>query len=168
MSAVLLYWLFLRAVLLSFSGWATVPLLRESLVLDRAVLSDAQLNDALAISQPPPGPLGLYVVVVGYFVAGAAGAGAGALALATPAFLAIPIAWLAHRRRSSALQGACSGIVVASCGLTLVTGARLAPQAAPTPIHAGIAAAGVGLLVFTRLEPVWIVAGAVALGVIVR
>lgn len=47
-----------------FSGFATVPLLRESLVLDHGILTDTQLNDAIAISQSSPGPLGLYVVVV--------------------------------------------------------------------------------------------------------
>lgn len=70
MSALALYWLFLRAVLLSFSGFATVPLLREALVLNHALLTDLQLNDAIAMSQASPGPLGMYVVIVGYFVAG--------------------------------------------------------------------------------------------------
>jgi chromate transporter len=65
-------------------------MMRESLVLDHMLLTDAQLNDAIAISQASPGPLGLYVVVVGYFIAGLGGAVAGVLALATPAFLAIP------------------------------------------------------------------------------
>ena len=59
MTALALYWLFLRIVLLSFSGFATVPLLRESLVLDHGMLTDTQLNDAIAISQSSPGPLGL-------------------------------------------------------------------------------------------------------------
>jgi chromate transporter len=89
MSALALYWLFLRAVLLSFSGFATVPLLRDALVLHHGLLTDMQLNDAIAISQASPGPLGMYVVVVGYFVLGVPGAIAGALALATPAPLAI-------------------------------------------------------------------------------
>ena len=100
MTALALYWLFLRVVLLSFSGFATVPLLREALVLDRGILTDTQLNDAIAISQSSPGPLGLYVVVVGQFVAGLPGALAGVMALATPAVLAIPISRLV-------LQGQC-------------------------------------------------------------
>jgi chromate transporter len=54
-------------------------------------LSDEELNSALAISQASPGPLGLYIVVVGYFVAGLSGALAAALALASPAILAIPV-----------------------------------------------------------------------------
>jgi chromate transport protein ChrA len=60
MTAVALYWLFLRAVLLSFSGFATVPVLRDALVLNLALLTDQQLNDAIAISQASPGLLGMY------------------------------------------------------------------------------------------------------------
>lgn len=168
MTALSLYGVFLRAALLSFSGFATVPLLRESLVLDHGLLSDVQLNNAIAISQASPGPLGLYVVVVGYFVAGVSGAVAGVLALATPAFLAIPIASLVQRQQSAALQGACTGIVVASCGLMLVTGMRLAPQATPSAIHVGIVVIGAGLLVATKLKPVWIIVVAAAAGLILR
>ncbi len=58
MSAVALYWLFLRAVLLSFTGFATVPALREALVLHERLLTDTQLNDAIAIGQASPGPIG--------------------------------------------------------------------------------------------------------------
>jgi chromate transporter len=92
MTVIALYWLFLRAVLLSFSGFATVPLIRDALVLHDGLLTDSQLNDAIAISQASPGPLGMYVVLVGYLVSGLSGAVAGVLALATPAVLAIPIA----------------------------------------------------------------------------
>jgi hypothetical protein len=91
-NAVVLYLLLLRATALSFSGFASVPVIREDLVVTRGVLTDEELNSAIAISQASPGPLGLYVVVLGYFVAGVPGAFAGALALATPAILAIPIA----------------------------------------------------------------------------
>ena len=168
MTALSLYWLFLQSILLSFSGFATVPLLRESLVLHHGLLSDAQLNDAIAISQASPGPLGLYVVVVGYFIAGVAGAVAGVLALATPAFLAIPLASLVRRRQSAALQGACTGIVVASCGLMLVTGIRLAPQATPSALHVGIVIIGAAVLVATKLKPVWIILVAAAAGLLFR
>ena len=167
MTALTLYWLFLRAVLLSFSGFATVPLLRDALVLHHGLLTDAQLNDAIAISQASPGPLGMYVVVVGYFVMGLPGALAGALALATPAPLAIPIARLLLRGPAETLQGACAGIVIASCGLMLVTGVRLMPDAATSPIYAGIIVIGAGVLATTKVKPVWVIAVAAALGLIV-
>ena len=101
MNAVVLYLLLLRATVLSFSGFASVPVIREDLVVSRGVLTDEELNSAIATSQASPGPLGLYVVVLGYFVAGAPGALAGALALATPALLAIPIARAVRRHRDS-------------------------------------------------------------------
>lgn len=101
MSVVILYFLLLRATALSFSGFASVPVVREEFVAHRGVLTDEQLNSAIAISQASPGPLGLYVVVLGYFVAGTPGALAGALALATPAILAIPIARAVRRHRDS-------------------------------------------------------------------
>jgi chromate transport protein ChrA len=58
-AAITLHWLFLRAVLLSLSGFATVPLLRDGLVLDHRLLTDAQLNAAIAIRQASPGRLGM-------------------------------------------------------------------------------------------------------------
>lgn len=168
MTALALYWLFLRVVLLSFSGFATVPLLRESLVLDHGILTDTQLNDAIAISQSSPGPLGLYVVVVGQFVAGLPGALAGVMALATPAVLAIPISRLLLRGNVRILQGACSGIVIASCGLMVTTGLRLAPQATLTPWHAALIIVGTLVLALTKVKPVWIIAVAAVLGLVLR
>jgi len=168
MTALALYWLFLRAVLLSFSGLATMPILHEALVIDHAMLTDAQLNDAIAISQASPGPLGMYVVVVGYFVAGIPGAVAGVLALMTPALLAVPIARLLLRGHSAALQGACSGIVIAASALMMTTGLRLAPQASPTALHVCIVLVGAAVVALTNIKPVWIIAAAAGTGLFLR
>jgi chromate transporter len=167
MTWLALYWLFLRAMLLSFSGFTTVPLLRDALVLHQGLLTDTELNDAIAISQASPGPLGMYVVVVGYFVAGWPGALAGVLALATPAPLAVPIARLVRRGHSAALQGACTGIIVAACGLMVATGLRLAQQAASTPTYLAVIVMGILLMAFTRIQPVWVIIGAAGIGLIV-
>lgn len=164
MSILTLYALFLRATLLSFSGFASVPLIREALVLSRHVLTDTQLNDAIAISQASPGPLGLYMVVVGYFVAGVPGALAGAFSLLTPALLAIPIARLVLRGQSAALRGACRGIVLTSCGLMLATGLRLTKEATPTPAYLVLIAAGFLVLALTSIKPVWVIAVAACCG----
>ena len=166
MTALELYWLFLRAVALSFSGFATVPILRESLVLDHGLLTDARLNDAIAISQASPGPLGIYVVLVGYFVSGISGALAGVLALMTPALLAIPIARLVLRGQSTAIQGACSGIVIASCALMMVTGLRLVPQATPTWPYLAVVVVGAAVVALTTIKPIWVIAVAAAVGLV--
>jgi len=56
---------------------------RGELVVERAVLTDAQLNEAVVITRATPEPAGLYVVSVGYFARGIPGAIAGWLAMAT-------------------------------------------------------------------------------------
>ncbi len=164
MSVVLLYFLLLRATALSFSGFASVPVIREDLVERRGVLTDEQLNSAIAISQASPGPLGLYVVVLGHFVAGIPGALAGAFALASPAILVIPIARAIRRGRDSQVRGACSAIVIASCVLMATTSVRLAPEAAPGLAHIVLASAGLIALASGRVPPVFVIVGSALLG----
>lgn len=168
MSAIALYWLFLRAVLLSFSGLATVPIVREALVLNAGVLTDQRLNDAVAISQASPGPLGLYVVLVGYFVAGLPGAVSGVLALASPALLAIPIARLVARGESGALQGACNGIVVAACALMVLTAVDFIPVAAPNGWYLSLIVVGTLTVALTNVRPLWVVVAASIVGLVVQ
>jgi chromate transporter len=157
LNAVVLYFLLLRATALSFSGFASVPLIREDLVVQRAVLSDEQLNSAIAICQASPGPLGLYVVVVGYFVAGVPGALAAAPALATPAILAIPIARTVRRHRDSQVCGASAAIVIASCVLMAMTSVTLVSDAASTTPLAALVVVGFIALASGRVPPVVVV-----------
>ena len=74
------------------AGLASLPVIQDELIIQRHVLTDTQLNEAVVITRSTPGAVGLYVVSVGYFVAGVPGAIAGWLAVITPAFLI-----LAHR-----------------------------------------------------------------------
>lgn len=166
MNVLVLYLLLLRAVVLSFSGFASVPVLREDLVAQRAVLTDQQLNNAIAISQASPGPLGLYVVVIGYFIAGLPGAIAGALALATPAMLAIPIARAVRRGKDEHVRGASSAVVIVSCVLMAATAVRLAPDAAPTPQLGALVAVGVAALASGRVPPVVVILASAAVGML--
>lgn len=157
MNAFVLYLLLLRASALSFSGFASVPVIREDLVVKRAVLTDEQLNNAIAISQASPGPLGLYIVVIGYLVAGWTGAFAGALALASPALLAIPIVRAVRRHRDAEVRGACAAIVIASCVLMATTSVRLVPEAVPTIPFVGLAIIGFVALASGRVPPVVVI-----------
>lgn len=164
MNALLLYLLLLRATVMSFSGFASVPVIREDLVLERAVLSDEQLNSAIAMSQASPGPLGLYLVIVGYFVAGIPGAIAGALALASPAILAVPISRAVRRGRATEIRGATSGIVIASCVLMITTAMQMLPEAAPSPALVVLAIAALAVLATTRVPPVFVILGSACIG----
>ena len=157
MSMWVLYVLLLRATLTSFSGFASVPVVREDLVVQRAVISDEQLNAALAISQASPGPLGLYVVVVGYFAAGFFGALAGIAALATPAIFAIPLVRASLHGPIAPMEGASKAIVVASGALMLVAGVRLLPSSVTSVPLAILGIAGFAALASGRVPPLYVV-----------
>jgi len=85
MNVLVLYFVLLKATVTAFAGLASLAVVRDELVVKRAVLTDAQLNEAVVITHASPGPAGLYVVSVGYFVRGIPGAIAGWLAMVTGA-----------------------------------------------------------------------------------
>src|SRR5580704_17086588 len=120
MNAFLLYGLLLKATLTSFSGLASLPMVRNDLVVERKVLTDRQLNTAVVAGRTGPGPNGLYLVSVGYFVGGMRGAFAGFLAVMTPAFLVLPLlAWLGSRAENPRVRSSIQRVILASSGLIL-------------------------------------------------
>lgn len=167
MSAVLLYFVLLKAVATSFSGLASLPVLRADLVEHYGVLTDGQLSMAVAIGRAGPGPIGLYVVSVGYFAGGLTGACAGLLALITPAFLIIPaIVFLRRAAGRPELRGAIQGVMFAAAGLLACASLPLARASLSGPLSAGLAAASFLALALTRADTVWVVLGAAAAGLL--
>ncbi len=135
MNIFLLYLLLLKGTITAFAGLASLPVIQDTLVFQRHVLTDKQLNEAIVITRSTPGPVGLYVVSVGYFVAGLPGAVAGWLAMITPALLIIPLVHFAgrkieHPRVKSVLQT----VVIASSGLLLAAAIPLAREALTDPV----------------------------------
>lgn len=164
MNVVELYLILLKGTITAFAGLASLPVLQDSLVAHHHVLTDKQLSEAVAITRSTPGPVGLYVVCVGYFVAGIPGAIAGWLAMITPALLIIPGVhlagrWIDHPRVKSVLQT----IVVASAGLLLAAAIPLAHDGLISPLTIGIAVIGLALLLVTKVEVLWVILGSAAL-----
>ncbi|HWR52652.1 MAG TPA: chromate transporter [Bryobacteraceae bacterium] len=165
MNLFVLYVLLLKATVTSFSGLASLPMIREDLVVRRAVLTDRELNAAVAAGQMGPGPYGLYVVSVGYFVAGFPGAVCGWLAMVTPAFLIIPMLRYAGRRAESPrIRSAVNAVTLAAAGLIVSSTIPLARDALTSIEAVAIAVASCALMLFTRLDTAWIIAGAAAAG----
>jgi chromate transporter len=65
-----LYLLLLKATLTSFSGMGGLAQIRQDLVVTHAVLTDDELSRAVLFGRSTPGPIGVYVVSVGYSVRG--------------------------------------------------------------------------------------------------
>jgi chromate transporter len=166
MSPLVLYLVLLKATLTSFSGLASLPILRNDLVLNRQVLTDQQLNTAVAVSRTTPGPVGVYVVSVGYAIGGFPGAVAGWAAMCTPALLILPLIRLATRRAAHRrMRGATHAVVAASAGLLLAAGVPIASDTLTSTLAVVIAAVGT-VLMLRRVSPLLLVIGAAATGLI--
>src|SRR6478672_10802125 len=101
----------LKASALSSGGLQALPILQEDLINQRHVLTFADFAASVAIGRITPGPNGLFVITIGYYIAGLAGAVAGILGLSIPPFLAIGLVH-AHRRIANRpwVQGLTRGI----------------------------------------------------------
>ena len=126
MNVAVVYLLLLKATTTSFAGMGSLPQIQQDFVQTYRVLSDEQLSQAVLVGRATPGPMGAYVVAVGYFAAGWPGAIAGWLAMITPALLAIPLLaaiqrWL-HLAR---MRAAIDAVVIASAVLLVAAGVRL-------------------------------------------
>lgn len=127
MNAAVIYLLLLKATMTSFAGMGSLPQVHEDFVAARGVVSEQQLSQAVLLGRATPGPLGAYLIGVGYFAGGWPGALAGWLAMATPAIVAIPLLiaiqrWL-HLPR---IRAAVDGVVIASAALLVISSVTLA------------------------------------------
>lgn len=161
MNVLLLYLVLLKATITTFAGLASLPVVRDEFVVKRSVLTDSQLNEAVVITRATPGPVGLYVVSVGYFVSGIPGAIAGWLAMATPALLIIPLVHFAGRRAEHPrVRAVLEAVVLASAGLLLAAAIPLARAAIIDPLTLLIALVTIGLMLRTKLDTLWIILAA--------
>ena len=167
MNIFLLYWLLLKATLTSFSGLASLPVVRHDFVEHYHVLTDRQLTTAVAAGRLGPGPMGLYVVSVGYFVAGVPGACAGWLAMITPAFLVIPmLRFIGKRAEHPRAKSITRAVLVAGGGLLLSASVPLAKDAKNGPLSIGIMLVSFALIAFTRVDTFWVMLGAAIIGLL--
>ena len=167
MNIVVLYLLLVKATLTSFSGLASLPMVRNDFVLHRGVLTDRQLNTAVAAGRIGPGPLGIYVVSVGYLVDGVPGACAGWLAMITPAFLIIPmLRFLGARAEHPRAKAVARAVLFAGAGLMISAAVPLARDAIASPLSLGVFAASFLLITFARVDSLWVMLGAALIGLL--
>lgn len=127
MNVVLLYLLLLKATATSFAGMGSLPQIEHDFVETYRVLTSEQLSQAVLVGRSTPGPLGTYVVAVGYLAGGWPGAVAGWLAMVTPAVAVIPLLAMMRRwMRLPRMRGVVDAVVISSATLLVVSGVRLA------------------------------------------
>ncbi len=165
----LLYWVLLQSMLSSFSGLSSLPVIRHELVVERHWIDDRDLNAAVMIGRSTPGPMGVYVVCIGYFVAGYWGAVVGMLAMATPALLIVLLLrLLGNRVEDPRIKNAVRYVIVGGSALSAATLFNMGKSALTAWWCVAIAIAAAALLLRTRVATIWILLGAGILGVMVK
>jgi chromate transporter len=125
------------------------------------VLTNEHLNEAVVLTRSSPGPVGLYIVSVGYFAGGLPGAVAGWLAMITPALLIIPMVHFVGRRMEHPrVRSVLQTVVIASAGLLLAAAIPLGRDGLTGPVTWLTAAVCFALLLTTKIDTLWIMLGA--------
>lgn len=159
MNPFVLYLLFAKATLTSFSGGTSMPIVYRDFVEDRHLLTERQLNAAIVVGRAVPGPNGLYMVSIGYQLAGVPGAIAGWCALITPPFLMIPLlTFVGARAHLPRVKRAIRFVMLAAAGLIAASTIPLARDSIESPLLAALALFSFATTAFTKLDTLWIFA----------
>lgn len=164
---LVLLWIFTKSTFTSFAGLASLPEIREELVEHRHWLTNEQLNQSIVITRTTPGPVGVYVVSVGYMVDEVPGAIAGWMAMAAPSLAVILlVGYLGRRAQHPRVRSMLQCVVLASAALLVLAAVPIGREALDGPLAIGIAIAALPLLVSKRLNTLWVIgaAAAVSLG----
>lgn len=169
LTPVCLYFLKVGAILFG-SGYVLLALLHADLVVRLHWLTEAQLLDAIAVSQATPGPFFTVSTFIGYLLGGWRGAVLATIGMFLPAFVyvAATASVLPRLRQSRAAAAFLDGVNAAAVALMAFVGwqfARASLLSIPALGLAGITA----LLVFRyRVNSAWVIAGAAVVGALLN
>ncbi|HKW11020.1 MAG TPA: chromate efflux transporter [Gemmatimonadaceae bacterium] len=151
------------------SGYVLLAFLRADFVERLHWLTEQQLLDAIAVGQVTPGPVFTTATFIGYLLGGGAGALIATVGIFLPAFVFVALSGLLlpRIRRSRVARAALDGVNVALLALMAVVTAQLARAAIVDWITLVLAVAGAVLLFRWRVNSVWLVLAAAALGIVV-
>jgi chromate transporter len=166
-----LFWVFLKIGAVLFgSGYVLLAFLRADLVDRLGWLSERQLLDAVAIGQVTPGPVFTTATFIGYLLGRGPGALVATVAIFLPGFLLVAVSGplIPRLRRSPLVGAALDGVVVASLALMVVVCVQLARAALIDPLTLAIAAVAAVALIRFRVNAIWLLGAAAAVGWAVR
>ena len=152
------------------SGYVLLAFLRSDLVERYHWLTNTQLLDAVAVGQVTPGPLFTTATFVGYLLHGWAGAVVATVGIFLPAFVLVALSGplVPRLRRSPTFGALLDGVNAASLALMAVVTWELGRSAIVDVPTALLALAALAVLLFTKLNSVWLVLVGGLAGVLLR
>jgi chromate transporter len=158
-----IFLIFLKDSALAFGGLAALPMLRADLV--PRYVSDSGVLQALAIGRLAPGPNGLFIVSLGYLVAGWVGALYALIGACLAPLVMLPATTLGRRWLLSAwFGGLVRGVTLATAGLLLATGVTIVQTGGTEPWQLALVAVTVALTLQGKLHPATLIVGGAVAG----
>jgi chromate transporter len=169
MTPLFLYFLKIGAVLFG-SGYVLLAVLRADLVVRLHWLTDAQLLDAIAVSQATPGPFFTVSTFIGYLLGGWKGATLATAGMFLPAFgyVAMTAEFLPRLRQSPIASAFLDGVNAAAVALMALVGWQFARAALVNVPAIVLAAASVLLILRYKVNSAWLVIGGALAGILLQ
>ena len=162
-----LAWLWIKMGALVYGGgYVIIPVVRGEAVRHFGWMSDRVFLDGLALGQMTPGPIVNFSVFVGYQAGGLLGSIVAALGVFAPAFAVVLVAVpLMNRfKHLSWMRNFLAGVNASVVGAIVAATIPLARSAVVSPFTAIIGLASVGILWGFKVDTVWLVLAAGAVG----
>lgn len=124
-----LFLYFFTASLFTFGGGSVIAVVLQDLfVVQNHLITNQQFLTAMAIGRLTPGPVTIFTVTIGYFLAGFTGSVIATLAATIPSLLIFPVEKFYYKiEKSYIAYGFIRGVSIAIVGLIFGTVLRLAP-----------------------------------------
>jgi chromate transporter len=158
---------FAQLSLLAFGGTNSVlPEMQRQTVDVHHWLTPHEFAALFALAQAAPGPNMMVVSLIGWRVAGLAGALTSTIAVSVPSsILTLLVAGAWHRFRDRSWRKALQrGLMPVTAGLVMASAVLLIGTTSTGWVTGGITAVATALFLFTRINPLLVLAGATALG----
>lgn len=162
-------WVFLKIGTIIFGGgFAAIPFLQHEVVDVRHWLTAREFIDGVALGQMTPGPVAIMATYIGFRVLGLPGALVSTVAVFLPSFfLLLGLTHVYRRVKDSPLvRGFLSGVMPAVCGMLLSATVFIARNAVAGPATGIMAVLALAMLLRFRADPVWLVLGGGAVGLV--
>lgn len=164
-----LAWVFLKIGAFSFGGgMVIIPLVENDVVHNYGWLTETEFVDAVTLSQITPGPVIISATFIGYKVYGILGAVVATLSVIFPSFMMICLATEAIKRfrENKILAGFLRGARIAVIGMVFDVGITMGRTSVVDFKTVLIAGASIILLFKYKVNPIWLLLGAGAIGLV--
>lgn len=152
-------------------GFVIVTLMKKRLVEQRGWLSETEMLDMTALAQSAPGPIAVNAaILVGWHLAGLRGMLAALLGCVLPPMLVLSGISLCYQAFAAdpyvalVLRGMEAGVAAVIADAALSLGQKVTESR--SPLHLGLLAAALVLVLFTGASPLLLLPGAALVGVV--